>query len=202
MMKMIATLQILATMALSVSGFAPALRPHSTTTLQALSFNDNVLARSDLPGNFGFDPLHLAQTPQQLVTYRKAEMKHARLAMLAVIAIMWSDAHVVDTLGATPFVEGRVFPELLGASLGLPAALELYGERVEEDHQDDKSYFPGQLDLDPFHLYPAETTGQRRVQFAEIMIGRVCMMAAAARMTDMLLDAVTAAEPMEDLIVV
>lgn len=97
---------------------------------------------------------------------------------------MWSDLHVVDTLGATPLLEGRAFPEFLGACVGLPAALEYYGERVEEEHSDDSSYFPGQLDLDPLNLYPETTTGQQQVQFAEIMAGRVCMVAAAGRITE------------------
>ena len=119
------------------------------------------------------------------------------------MAIMWNDLHIVDNLGATPFFEGRAFPEFVGASVGLPAALELYGEQVEQDHRGDKSYFPGQLDLDPFHLYPAETRGQRRMQFVEIMAGRVCMVAAAGRMTEILLDAMTTppAETLEDLVV-
>ena len=37
-----------------------------------------------LAGDFGFDPLLLADTPKKLLWYREAEMKHARLAMLAV----------------------------------------------------------------------------------------------------------------------
>jgi Chlorophyll A-B binding protein len=105
----------------------------------------------------------------------------------AVMGILWSDLHVVDNLGATPFFEGRAFPEFLGACVGLPAALELYAERVEEEHVGDKSYFPGQLDLDPFHFYPASTRGQRRMQFTEIMVGRICMVGAAERLTQYLL---------------
>ena len=104
--------------------------------------------------------------------------------------MVWSDLNVADTIGATPIVEGRAFPEFLGACVGLPAALELYGEKIEEQHanyinsdEDDPSYFPGNLELDPFHLYPAGTQGQQRMQFAEIMTGRVCMMAAAMRLT-------------------
>jgi hypothetical protein len=72
-----------ALLALTVDGFSPMTQPTTKITeLNAMSFNDNILAGCDLPGNFGFDPLHLAQSRQQLVKYRKAEMKHARLAML------------------------------------------------------------------------------------------------------------------------
>lgn len=172
----------------STRAFVPSARSATGAPLNALSFKEDVVvAQSNLPGNFGFDPLGLAQTEEQLLRYRKAEVKHSRLAILAVVAIMWSDLHVVDTVGATPFFENRAFPEFVGAMVGLPAALELYGERVEEEHADDATFFPGQLDLDPFHLYPASTQGQRSMQFAEIMAGRVCMIAAATRISQYLL---------------
>lgn len=172
----------------STNAFVPSAKSAATAPLNALSFKgEDVVAQSNLPGNFGFDPLGLAATEEQLIRYRKAEVKHSRLAILAVMAIMWSDLHVVDTMGATPFFENRAFPEFVGAMVGLPASLELYGERVEEKHANDANFFPGQLDLDPFHLYPASTQGQRNMQFAEIMAGRVCMIAAATRISQYLL---------------
>lgn len=36
----------------------------------------------ELAGNMGFDPLNLAKNREQLMDYREAEIKHARLAML------------------------------------------------------------------------------------------------------------------------
>jgi len=50
--------------------------------LKAMSFNKSIVRDSKLPGNFNFDPLHFSQSRQQLVKYRQAEMKHARVAML------------------------------------------------------------------------------------------------------------------------
>lgn len=41
-----------------------------------------VLLNCDLAGNVGFDPLGLAKNKEQLMEYREAEIKHARLAML------------------------------------------------------------------------------------------------------------------------
>jgi hypothetical protein len=39
----------------------------------------------------------------------------------------WQDLQVVHTIGATSlFFENRAFPEVAGAAVGLPAALELY----------------------------------------------------------------------------
>jgi len=59
-----------------------------TTKLNAMSFLPkqdeklSVVKTSSLPGNFNFDPLHLAHSKEQLIVYRQAEMKHGRLAML------------------------------------------------------------------------------------------------------------------------
>lgn len=93
---------------------------------------------------------------------------------------------VVNNIGAAPFFENRAFPEFVGMAVGLPAALELYGMRKTEnengnDYADDD--FPGNLGIDPLHLYPAEKEGQRGMQFAEITMGRLCMLAAAVVMT-------------------
>jgi Chlorophyll A-B binding protein len=65
-----------------------------------MSFNEEnkVLGAYDLPGNFGFDPLHLAQSRKQLITYRKAEMKHARLAMLVSSMPSATDLRVCSNL--------------------------------------------------------------------------------------------------------
>merc|ERR1711907_304168 len=42
-------------------------------------------------GDVGFDPLGLADTPEKLATYRNAEIKHGRLAMLAVVGWLVSE---------------------------------------------------------------------------------------------------------------
>ena len=80
-----------ASCAASASAFVPAsplmAAPTTTTHLEAM-YNQNqektgsIVGSSKLPGNLGFDPLHLAQSRRQLVTYRQAEIKHGRLAML------------------------------------------------------------------------------------------------------------------------
>jgi hypothetical protein len=41
-----------------------------------------VLLNCDLAGNVGFDPLGLSKNKEQMLEYREAEIKHARLAML------------------------------------------------------------------------------------------------------------------------
>lgn len=80
----------------SASAFVPASSHLSFSQLTAQSaleamYNQDqektvsdrsIVGSSTLPGNLGFDPLNLAQTRRQLVTYRQAEIKHGRLAML------------------------------------------------------------------------------------------------------------------------
>ena len=60
------------------------LRPAAS---QALPFLDRpeVLDEVRLAGDAGFDPLGLATDAESLIRYRDAELKHARLAMLAAV---------------------------------------------------------------------------------------------------------------------
>jgi len=48
----------------------------------------------EIPGDVGFDPLGFAQSSSELFNYREAEIKHARLAMLA--AAGWPLSEVLD----------------------------------------------------------------------------------------------------------
>jgi len=64
--------------------YSPTCSVVTNIQLKAMSFNnaESIVRDSKLPGNFNFDPLHFSQSRQQLVKYRQAEMKHARVAML------------------------------------------------------------------------------------------------------------------------
>ena len=75
-----------------------------------------------LAGDVGFDPLGFAKSESDLMNYREAEVKHARLAMLA--AAGWPLSEVFDkkiaaTLGMVPVLDAsdRV-PSLLNGGLG------------------------------------------------------------------------------------
>eukprot|EP00638_Chattonella_subsalsa_P006982 CAMPEP_0117763362 /NCGR_PEP_ID=MMETSP0947-20121206/18594_1 /TAXON_ID=44440 /ORGANISM="Chattonella subsalsa, Strain CCMP2191" /LENGTH=187 /DNA_ID=CAMNT_0005585057 /DNA_START=96 /DNA_END=656 /DNA_ORIENTATION=+ len=74
---------------------------------QALPFANRPagLDTFQLAGDKGFDPLNLASTKEKLLFFREAEVKHARLAMLA-------------TLG---WIAGELFDEKLAEAFGLPA---------------------------------------------------------------------------------
>jgi len=148
-----------------------------------------VLQESDLAGNVGFDPLGLAKNQEQLWEYREAEIKHARLAMLASIG--WPVSEVLDRNIAdffnlpTALDDGDRVPSVLnggmekipvqfwGFCLGLSAAIDMYG--VAKARRGDEGYFPGNLGFDPLGLFPTDKEGQEQVKLAEIKHGRVAM---------------------------
>jgi len=144
-----------------------------------------------LPGDVGFDPLGFAKTEADLMNYREAEVKHARLAMLA--AAGWPISEVLDkkiasVFGMAPLLDsGDRVPSLLNGGLGKvspvywiacvagAAAIDFYG--ISKSRSNDESYFPGNLGFDPLGLYPKDIDGQKRMQLAEIKNGRLAMIA-------------------------
>ena len=149
--------------------------PPPPPKIQTLRVGDNVLA-----GDFGFDPLGLADEPKKLAWYREAEIKHARLAMLA--AAGWPLSEKLN-LNPDLLVNGRA-PSLLNGGLGnintlywvAALGLAIYVESKSIDSQLDTGkrsddYLPGMMGFDPL--------GQDSpfMRNAEIMNGRVAMMA-------------------------
>jgi len=164
--------------------------------LPAMSMSLPFMARPDaltgaLAGDAGFDPLGFAQTDADLMNYREAEVKHARLAMLAAagwplsevfdkkIAVALNMAPLVDATDRAPSVLngglGKVSPVYWIGILGVAAAIEFIG--TTKSKSGDDSYFPGNFGFDPLGLYPKEKDGQMRMQLAEIKNGRLAMIA-------------------------
>lgn len=142
----------------------------------------------ELAGDVGFDPLGLAGgTREGLLEMREAEIKHARLAMLAAagwplaelfdrrIAEYFDVPTVLDAADRVSF--DRIVPEWWGFCLGLTATIDLYG--VQKARSGDPTYFPGNLGWDPLNLYPDDKDKQRNMQLAEIKHGRLAMIAVA-----------------------
>jgi len=159
---------------------------------QALPFATRpVMLTGEMPGDAGFDPLGFAKSQEDLMNYREAEIKHARLAMLA--AAGWPLSEVFDkkialALHLTPLVDasdrvpsvlngglGKVNPFYWIAVLGAASAIEFYG--TNKSKSGDESYFPGNLGFDPLGLYPKEEANQKNMQLAEIKNGRLAMIA-------------------------
>merc|ERR1719247_1500102 len=136
---------------------------------------DNTLA-----GDMGFDPLGIARNSESLAWYREAEVKHARLAMLA--AFGWPVSELTNFGGlATP--DGRA-PSVLNGGLGdvntfywvavLGLAVYWEGQGLDKQFGKKDDYLPGMLGFDPLG---ADSPSMRN---AEITNGRVAMVAITA----------------------
>ena len=127
------------------------------------------LLNRELAADAGFDPLSLADSKVQLYVYREAELKHARLAMLA--AAGWPLSEKLNGGLSEMFnqksllVEGGRAPSILNGGLGeVPvvywlAALGL-AVAVEQNSVDTQiltskraaNYLPGDLQVDPLGM--------------------------------------------------
>jgi len=146
-----------------------------------LRVGDGILA-----GDVGFDPLQLADDSKTLAWYREAELKHARLAMLA--ALGWPvaeklNAPLAAALGQQSLlVDGRSPSVLNGglgsvslvywlAALGLAIAVENSYLDAQLGKAKTTTYEPGMLGYDPLGLDSKATRN------GEIWAGRVAMVA-------------------------
>jgi len=149
----------------------------------------SVLMNCELAGNVGFDPLGLAKNKELLWEYREAEIKHARLAMLAAIGWPMSeilDRDIADYFQVPAMLDdgdrvpsvlngglGLIPPEFWGFCLGLSAAIDMYG--LAKARRAAPDYFPGNLGFDPLNFYTDNKLVQERLKLAEIKHGRTAM---------------------------
>mmetsp|Transcript_43793 Transcript_43793/g.48747 ORF Transcript_43793/g.48747 Transcript_43793/m.48747 type:complete len:366 (-) Transcript_43793:29-1126(-) len=163
-----------------------------TRKSQAIPFvNAPPMLDGTMAGDAGFDPLGFASTKLDLTTMREAEIKHARLAMLAAagwplselfskgIANQFGMASALDeATGRVPSVlnggMGRISPIYWIGCIAVAAGVDLF---VINSSSKQKGYFPGKLDFDPLGLYPKDEKGQQWMQTAEIKNGRLAMLA-------------------------
>lgn len=147
----------------------------------------------ELAGDVGFDPLGFASNREALFEYREAEMKHARLAMLAAagwplselydkkIAAFFDLEPAVDAADRVPsLLNGgldKISPIWWGFCIGLTAAIDLYGVQRARSAGPSSGYTPGDLGFDPLGLYPKGKDDQLNMQLAEIKHGRLAMVA-------------------------
>jgi hypothetical protein len=143
-----------------------------------------------LAGDVGFDPLGFAKTKEDLLNYREAETKHARLAMLAAagwplsevfdkkIAATLNMPAVVDATDRAPSLLngglGKVNPAYWVACLVLAGAVDVFG--IMRSKGGDYAT-PGDLGFDPLGVYPKSEDGKKWMETAEIKNGRLAMIA-------------------------
>jgi hypothetical protein len=148
----------------------------------------------ELAGDVGFDPFGFAKTPEDLLNYREAEVKHARLAMLAAAGWPISelfDKKIASVFGLTPVLDaadrapsllngglGKISPIYWIGILGMAAAIDFYG--IQQSRSGKPDYFPGNLGFDPLGVFPKDAEGQKWMQTAEIKNGRLAMIAITA----------------------
>jgi hypothetical protein len=145
-----------------------------------------------LPGDRGFDPFNFASDANSLMWQRRAEIKHARLAMLASAG--WPTAELLHgpiarALDLPPMLASgdrvpsilndglshAAFPAFWIATIALAAAMEI-GESVEENSA--SRLDPADLGFDPLGLLGGKSKKQKYfLREAEIFYGRLGMLA-------------------------
>jgi hypothetical protein len=172
---------------------SPPDKPPLPEKSQSIPFLDRPPALDgSLAGDVGFDPLGFAKTSEDLMKYREAEIKHARLAMLAAAGWPISelfDRKIANLIGAAPALVDDRAPSILNGGLGKisplywvaclagAAAIDLYGIMVASKKP---GYIPGNLGFDPLGVYPKDAEGKRWMELAEIKNGRLAMIAITA----------------------
>ena len=151
-----------------------------------------------LAGDFGFDPLGFAGDDKGRLMYlRDAEIKHARLAMLA--AAGWPVSELLDNDLASIIGKSGALavnseaPSLLNGGLekinpfywviclAFAGIVELTGLEIQEAKMEAKQpWVPGDYEWDPLNLLPSDDAGKQKMMLAEIKHGRLAMVAITA----------------------
>merc|ERR1719482_232499 len=152
-----------------------AVAPPPLPKIKTMRVGDQTLA-----GDMNFDPLQISDSPSALAWYREAEIKHARLAMLA--AFGWPVSEITN-FGKLLTNDGRA-PSLLNGGLGevngiywgavLAIAVYWEGQGLDKQFGKQDTYLPGMLGFDPLGR---DSPSMRN---AEITNGRVAMVAITA----------------------
>jgi len=183
----------------SASAFAP-LGGKDTVSLtlnaersQALPFmNRPPLLDGSMAGDVGFDPLGLSNIDDvgcDLYWLREAEVKHARVAMLAVVGILQ-----VEIFGPAPGCEMATdkcqmdafwqiwgaHPQYIAFALIMITLIEMFSGIATTLGRESGERAPGDFGLDPLG-FSAEPDKFARLQAQEIANGRLAMFAAAGQ---------------------
>ncbi|GAB5353359.1 hypothetical protein AAMO2058_000030200 [Amorphochlora amoebiformis] len=140
-------------------------------------------------GDFGFDPLELAKDRETLTQYRLAEIKHARLAMLAAAAWPLQElgnpylaeklnlpSLVAETGGRSPSVLNGGLEQVSAAYWTAVVLLTIVIETLGNDSWGGKVQ-PGDYGFDPLNLMPKDQKGASEMRLQELNHGRMAMMA-------------------------
>lgn len=189
---------LIAFLSASASAFAPSSnQQQSLVSLnaersRALPFmNRPPLLDGSMAGDVGFDPLGLSNIDGvgvDLYWLREAELKHARVAMLAVVGVLQ-----VEIFGPAPGCEmctaknqmdafwqfWNAHPQYIAASLIFIMFIEAFSGIATTSGRESGERAPGDFGLDPLGFSKGDPARFERLKGQEIANGRLAMWAAA-----------------------
>ena len=166
----------------------------TTEMSPSLPFRVQPAVLSDVPGDRGFDPFNFASNENSLQWMRNAEVKHARIAMLAAAGWPLSElldrklAYLMDLKPLLVYQDrvpsvlngglSRTPPAFWAATLGVAFAIESLGlMRNKSAIENGVDYVPGDLGFDPLNL-AGKTLEEKNFKLeAELFNGRLAMLA-------------------------
>lgn len=159
--------------------------------------NAPIILDGSLAGDAGFDPLGFSKSQKTLFWMREAELKHARLAMLA--AVGWPLSELYHKELASAFNLPSILagadraPSLLNGGLssgwasgmlimsiiiaGLLEGTQMNKGDIFWNVQKSEGYIPGDMSFDPLGLYGLKNNNKKTMEENEIKNGRLAMMA-------------------------
>ena len=202
----------------TASAFAPATQQRTISTLRAGSNDLNGWVPDEskfvygLPGSIDpiqeFDPFGIADrsTLAEMKRYRESETTHGRVAMLALVGFLVTEApvkfhplfqtgnndigpairHLDEVRAVAPY-----FFEILALGIGAAELVRaLKGWESPGDEIDDlkEDYFPGDIGFDPLGLKPDNAEDFAAMSTKELQNGRVAMLAVAGFIAQELVD--------------
>jgi len=144
-----------------------------------------------MAGDVGFDPLGLSNIDEvgiDLYWLREAEVKHARVAMLAVVGVLQ-----VEIFGPAPGCEmctaknqmeafwqfWNAHPQYIAAALIMIMMIESFSGIAATSGRESGMRAPGDFGLDPLGFQKGDADKFKRLQAQEIANGRLAMFGAA-----------------------
>jgi light-harvesting complex I chlorophyll a/b binding protein 1 len=190
----------LALLAGSAAAFSPSALPQSRVSNVALNaemskalpfMNRPALLDGSMAGDVGFDPLGLSSIDDvgiDLYWLREAEIKHARVAMMAVAGILQ-----VEIFGPAPGCEAATakcqmdsfwqlwnsHPQYIAFALIMISIIEFISGIAATTGRESGERAPGDFGLDPLGFMKGDPAKARKLEEQEIANGRLAMWAAA-----------------------
>lgn len=135
-----------------------------------------------LPGDYGYDPLGLGETPEALERFSEAEVIHGRWAMLGVTGIVavealgqgtWTEAPMWMVNGGSASYLGNSIPFDTPTILAAEIALMGFSEGYRMKSSPEERKYPGGS-FDPLNLSEGDLDSLKE---KEIVHGRLAMLA-------------------------